>query len=70
MAMCRMYSLACSGRCEPRQHALRIQRLDPGLSLIVLFTLLLKTFLYGNIFNALFFFCLADALLSYFFFEN
>jgi UDP-N-acetylglucosamine--dolichyl-phosphate N-acetylglucosaminephosphotransferase len=44
--------------------------LDPGLSLILLFTLLLKTFLYGNIFNALFFVCLAGALLSYFFFEN
>jgi UDP-N-acetylglucosamine--dolichyl-phosphate N-acetylglucosaminephosphotransferase len=44
--------------------------LAPGLSLILLFTLLLKTIFFGNIFNALFFVCLAGALLAYFFFEN
>jgi UDP-N-acetylglucosamine--dolichyl-phosphate N-acetylglucosaminephosphotransferase len=44
--------------------------LAPGLSLILLSTLLLKTFLYGNIYNALFIVCLTGALLAYFFFEN
>ncbi|MGA2913311.1 MAG: UDP-N-acetylglucosamine-1-phosphate transferase [Methanoregula sp.] len=44
--------------------------LAPGLSLILLSTLLLKTFLYGNIYNALFIICLTGALLAYFFFEN
>ncbi len=42
----------------------------PGLSLILLVTLLLKTIFFGNIFNALFFVCLTGALLAYFFFEN
>jgi UDP-N-acetylglucosamine--dolichyl-phosphate N-acetylglucosaminephosphotransferase len=42
----------------------------PGLSLILLATLILKTFLSGNIYNALFFVCLTGALLAYFFFEN
>ena len=44
--------------------------LAPGLSLILLSTLLLKTFLYGNVYNALFFVCLAGALFAYFWFEN
>jgi UDP-N-acetylglucosamine--dolichyl-phosphate N-acetylglucosaminephosphotransferase len=44
--------------------------LAPGLSLILLSTLLLKTFLYGSIYNALFFVCLAGALFAYFWFEN
>ena len=42
----------------------------PGLSLILLATLLLKTFQYGNIYNALFFVCLGGALFAYFWFEN
>ena len=42
----------------------------PGLSLILLTTLVLKTIFFGNIFNALFFVCLTGALLAYFFFEN
>jgi UDP-N-acetylglucosamine--dolichyl-phosphate N-acetylglucosaminephosphotransferase len=44
--------------------------LAPGLSLILLATLLLKTFVSGTIFHALFFICLTGALLAYFFFEN
>jgi UDP-N-acetylglucosamine--dolichyl-phosphate N-acetylglucosaminephosphotransferase len=44
--------------------------LAPGLSLILLATLVLKTFFFGNIFNALFFVCLTGGLLAYFFFEN
>ena len=44
--------------------------LAPGLSLILLSTLLLKTFLYGNIYNALFFVCVGGALFAYFWFEN
>jgi UDP-N-acetylglucosamine--dolichyl-phosphate N-acetylglucosaminephosphotransferase len=44
--------------------------LAPGLSLILLSMLLLKTIFFGNIFNALFFVCLTGALLAYFFFEN
>ena len=44
--------------------------LAPGLSLILLSTLLLKTFMEGNIYDALFFICLTGALLAYFFFEN
>ncbi|MDD1696883.1 MAG: UDP-N-acetylglucosamine-1-phosphate transferase [Methanoregula sp.] len=42
----------------------------PGLSLILLSTLLVKTFMYGNIYNALFFVCLGGALFAYFWFEN
>jgi UDP-N-acetylglucosamine--dolichyl-phosphate N-acetylglucosaminephosphotransferase len=44
--------------------------LAPGLSLIVLFTLLLKTLVEGNIYNALFFVSLTGGLLAYFWFEN
>ncbi len=44
--------------------------LAPGLSLILLITLILKTVFFGNIVNALFFVCMAGALLAYFFFEN
>jgi UDP-N-acetylglucosamine--dolichyl-phosphate N-acetylglucosaminephosphotransferase len=44
--------------------------LAPGLSLILLATLVLKTFMSGTIFHALFFICLTGALLAYFFFEN
>jgi UDP-N-acetylglucosamine--dolichyl-phosphate N-acetylglucosaminephosphotransferase len=44
--------------------------LAPGVSLILLFTLLLKTFFYGYIFNALFFVTMTGALLAYFWFEN
>jgi len=44
--------------------------LAPGLSLIILSTLVLKTIMSGNIYNALFFVCLTGALLAYFWFEN
>jgi len=44
--------------------------LAPGVSLILLSTLLLKTFFFGFIFNALFFVTLTGALLAYFWFEN
>ncbi len=44
--------------------------LAPGLSLILLTTLLLKTFMSGNIYHALFFISLTGALLAYFFYEN
>jgi UDP-N-acetylglucosamine--dolichyl-phosphate N-acetylglucosaminephosphotransferase len=44
--------------------------LAPGLSLIVLITLVLKTIVDGTIFNALFLVCLTGALLAYFWFEN
>jgi len=42
----------------------------PGVSLIILVTLVLKAFVYGNIFNALFIVCLTGALLAYFWFEK
>jgi UDP-N-acetylglucosamine--dolichyl-phosphate N-acetylglucosaminephosphotransferase len=42
----------------------------PGLSLILLSTLLLKTFPHGTIYDALFFVCLAGALFACFWFEN
>jgi UDP-N-acetylglucosamine--dolichyl-phosphate N-acetylglucosaminephosphotransferase len=44
--------------------------LAPGLSLIILSTLVLKTIVDGNIYNALFFVCLTGGLLAYFWFEN
>jgi UDP-N-acetylglucosamine--dolichyl-phosphate N-acetylglucosaminephosphotransferase len=44
--------------------------LAPGLSLMVLVTLLLKAFYYGDIFNALFIVCLAGAVAGYFWFEK
>jgi UDP-N-acetylglucosamine--dolichyl-phosphate N-acetylglucosaminephosphotransferase len=44
--------------------------LAPGLSLIILATLVLKTIVDGNIYNALFFVCLTGGLLAYFWFEN
>ena len=44
--------------------------LAPGLSLMILSTLLLKTCFFGDIFNVLFILCLTGALAGYFFFEN
>ena len=44
--------------------------LAPGLSLILLSTLLLKTLVSGNIYNALFFVSLTGGLLAYFWYEN
>jgi UDP-N-acetylglucosamine--dolichyl-phosphate N-acetylglucosaminephosphotransferase len=44
--------------------------LAPGLSLIILSTLVLKTIVDGNIYHALFFVCLTGGLLAYFWFEN
>jgi UDP-N-acetylglucosamine--dolichyl-phosphate N-acetylglucosaminephosphotransferase len=44
--------------------------LAPGLSLIVLSTLLVKTWFHGDIFNALFVVCLTGALAGYFLFEK
>jgi UDP-N-acetylglucosamine--dolichyl-phosphate N-acetylglucosaminephosphotransferase len=44
--------------------------LAPGLSLIVLATLVLKTYFFGNIYNALFIVCLTGALAAYFLFEK
>jgi UDP-N-acetylglucosamine--dolichyl-phosphate N-acetylglucosaminephosphotransferase len=44
--------------------------LAPGLALIVLATLVLKTFFFGDIFNALFLVCLTGAVLAYFWFEK
>lgn len=44
--------------------------LAPGISLIVLITLVLKAFFYGNIFNALFIVCLTGAVAGYFWFEK
>jgi UDP-N-acetylglucosamine--dolichyl-phosphate N-acetylglucosaminephosphotransferase len=42
----------------------------PGLSLMVLVTLVVKTFFYGNLFNALFIICLTGAVAGYFLFEK
>ena len=42
----------------------------PGLSLMVLFTLVTKAFFFGDIFNALFILCLAGAVAAYFLFER
>ena len=44
--------------------------LAPGLSLMLLATLVLKAFFFGNIFNALFLICLTGAVLAYFWFEK
>jgi UDP-N-acetylglucosamine--dolichyl-phosphate N-acetylglucosaminephosphotransferase len=44
--------------------------LAPGLSLIILTTLILKTFFYGNVFKILFILCLTGALAGYFWFEK
>jgi len=44
--------------------------LAPGLSLIVLATLVLKAFFVGNITSALFLVCLTGAVLAYFWFEK
>jgi UDP-N-acetylglucosamine--dolichyl-phosphate N-acetylglucosaminephosphotransferase len=44
--------------------------LAPGLSLIVLATLVFKAFFFGNIYNALFIVCLTGAVLAYFWFEK
>jgi UDP-N-acetylglucosamine--dolichyl-phosphate N-acetylglucosaminephosphotransferase len=44
--------------------------LAPGLSLIILSTLLLKTWFFGDIFKILFILCLTGALAGYFIFEN
>ncbi len=44
--------------------------LAPGLSLIILTTLILKTLFYGNIFNILFIICLTGALTGYYWFEK
>jgi UDP-N-acetylglucosamine--dolichyl-phosphate N-acetylglucosaminephosphotransferase len=42
----------------------------PGLSLIVLVTLVLKTYFFGNIINALFIVCITGAVTGYFLFER
>ena len=44
--------------------------LAPGLSLIVLVTLVLKAFYFGTITNALFIVCLTGAVMAYFWFEK
>jgi UDP-N-acetylglucosamine--dolichyl-phosphate N-acetylglucosaminephosphotransferase len=44
--------------------------LAPGLSLIVLSTLIFKAYFFGNIYNALFIVCLTGAVLAYFWFEK
>jgi UDP-N-acetylglucosamine--dolichyl-phosphate N-acetylglucosaminephosphotransferase len=44
--------------------------LAPGLSLIVLITLVIKAYFYGNISNALFIICLTGTLAGYFLFEK
>jgi len=44
--------------------------LAPGLSLIVLATLVLKAYFFGDIFNALFIICLTGAVAGYFIFEK
>lgn len=44
--------------------------LAPGLSLIVLATLVLKAYFFGNIYNALFLVCLTSVMLGYFWFEK
>jgi UDP-N-acetylglucosamine--dolichyl-phosphate N-acetylglucosaminephosphotransferase len=44
--------------------------LAPGLSLIVLVTLVLKAYFFGNIYNALFIVCLTGAVGAYFLFEK
>lgn len=44
--------------------------LAPGLSLIILVTLVIKTFFSGNIYNGLFIVCLTGAMAAYFLFEK
>lgn len=44
--------------------------LAPGLSLMILVTLLVKAFFHGDIFNSLFILCLTGALAGYFWFEK
>lgn len=44
--------------------------LAPGLSLIVLATLVFKAYFFGNIYNALFIVCLTGAVAAYFLFEK
>lgn len=44
--------------------------LAPGVSLILLSTLILKAFMFGDIFNALFIVCLTGAMLGYFLYEK
>jgi UDP-N-acetylglucosamine--dolichyl-phosphate N-acetylglucosaminephosphotransferase len=44
--------------------------LAPGLSLIVLTTLVLKAYFFGNIYNALFIVCITGAVMGYFWFEK
>jgi UDP-N-acetylglucosamine--dolichyl-phosphate N-acetylglucosaminephosphotransferase len=44
--------------------------LAPGLSLIVLITLVIKAYFYGNISNALFIICLTGTIAGYFLFEK
>jgi UDP-N-acetylglucosamine--dolichyl-phosphate N-acetylglucosaminephosphotransferase len=44
--------------------------LAPGLSLIVLVTLVIKAYFFGNIYNALFIICLTGAVAAYFLFEK
>lgn len=44
--------------------------LAPGLSAIVLSTLVLKAFFFGDIFNSLYIVCLTGAVLAYFWFEK
>jgi len=44
--------------------------LAPGLSFIVLATLVIKTYFSGNIYNALFILCLTGAVAAYFLFEK
>ena len=44
--------------------------LAPGLSLMVLATLVLKAYFFGDIFDALFLICLTGAVLAYFWFEK
>jgi len=44
--------------------------LAPGVSLIILATLILKAFLFGDIFNSLFIVCLTGAMMGYFLFEK
>lgn len=46
-----------------------VNGLAPGVSAIILSTLVLKAFFFGNIYNALFIVCLTGALLAYFWFE-
>jgi UDP-N-acetylglucosamine--dolichyl-phosphate N-acetylglucosaminephosphotransferase len=47
-----------------------INGLAPGLSFIILATLVLKTYFFGNIYNALFIVCLTGAVAAYFLFEK